>query len=65
MRAEIEIKSAGMKALVGALGEVEAERFVTLVQREQFNYTEWRQTNLPELNIGQLHSMAMTQSLTR
>jgi hypothetical protein len=32
-----------MKALVGSLGIVEAERFVTLIQREPFDYTEWRQ----------------------
>jgi len=32
-----------MKILTQHLGIVEAERFVTLIQREPFDYTEWRQ----------------------
>ncbi|MCL2349645.1 MAG: hypothetical protein FWC50_15450 [Planctomycetaceae bacterium] len=33
-----------MKALAQLLGIVEAERFVALIQREPFDYTEWRQS---------------------
>ena len=58
MKAEIEVKTQGMRALVHALGEVEAERFVSLVQREQFDYTVWRQTNLPDMPVQQLHALA-------
>jgi hypothetical protein len=32
-----------MKVLAESLGIVEAERFVMLIQREPFDYTEWRQ----------------------
>jgi ferric-dicitrate binding protein FerR (iron transport regulator) len=32
-----------MKALAEQLGIVEAERFVALIQREPFDYTQWRQ----------------------
>jgi hypothetical protein len=43
MRTDTILRCDGMKALVECLGIVEAERFVMLIQREPFNYTEWRQ----------------------
>ena len=58
MKAEIDVKTQGMRALIQALGEVEAERFVSLVQREQFDYTVWRQNALPDLSVQQLHDLA-------
>ena len=36
------IKVQGMKVLAESLGLVEAERFVTLLRREPFDYTEWQ-----------------------
>ena len=36
--------SCGFEILTRYLGLVEAERFITLVQREKFDYTQWRQT---------------------
>jgi len=32
-----------MRILAQHLGIVEAERFVAIIQREPFDYTEWRQ----------------------
>ena len=43
MRTDTILRCDGMKALVECLGIVEAERFVMLIQREPFDYTEWRQ----------------------
>ena len=43
MRTDTVLRCDGMKVLAHALGIVEAERFVTLIQREPFDYTEWRQ----------------------
>jgi hypothetical protein len=42
MLTDTEIRAAGVRALVAALGEVQAERFVALIQRETFNYTDWQ-----------------------
>ncbi len=64
MKAEIEVKTLGMRALIHALGEVEAERFVSLVQREQFDYTQWRQKHLPDLSVQQLHALAIAHPVT-
>ena len=36
MTTDIEIKTAGVRALVQALGEVDAEKFIALIQREPF-----------------------------
>ena len=38
-----ELKLEGMKALVSALGDVQAERFITLMLRAPFDYTKWQQ----------------------
>jgi hypothetical protein len=36
----------GMKCLNNELGILNAERFVALLLREPFDYTEWRRNNL-------------------
>lgn len=37
-----EILSLGMKCLIDALGAVGAERFVSVLIREKFDYTKWQ-----------------------
>ena len=44
MYASSDIMSVGMKCLSDRLGIVEAEMFIASVKSEDFNYTEWRQT---------------------
>jgi hypothetical protein len=39
---DILLKCTGMELLTQHLGLVEAERFVMLLRREPFDYTEWR-----------------------
>ena len=58
MKAETEIKSAGMRALMAALGAVDAEHFVMLMQRERFDYTAWRKDGLPETTVPEVHEAA-------
>ncbi len=59
MKTETEIRSAGMSALIDALGTVEAERFIASVSRDRFDYTEWRRTGLPSVALEQLSQQAM------
>ena len=40
MKSDTLIKTDGMRILADTLGIVEAERFITLMLREPFNYTE-------------------------
>ena len=58
MKTDAEIRVAGMNALIGTLGLVEAERFLMAVSRERFDYTEWRRHGLPELSLGELCRLA-------
>lgn len=37
-----ELLSKGMSCLIDQIGMVEAERFISIVIREKFDYTEWQ-----------------------
>lgn len=37
---DTEVKQKGLGALIDALGEVDAERFIMLLNREPFDYTQ-------------------------
>ena len=43
---EAVLMKTGMKVLIEHLGDIEAERFVSVLLREPFDYTEWRKDNL-------------------
>jgi len=43
---ESVLMKTGMMILIEKLGYVEAERFVSLLLREPFDYTQWRADNL-------------------
>jgi hypothetical protein len=58
MKTEAEIRMTGMQALIGALGLVEAERFLAVVSRDKFDYTQWRQTGLPPMSLQDLAQQA-------
>lgn len=55
------IQVKGLDALVNELGNVNAERFINLIIKEPFDYTEWRKTNLHNENsIRELSKKAMS-----
>jgi len=58
MKTEAEIRMTGVQALIGALGLVEAERFLAAVSRDKFDYTEWRRTGLPDMSIDEIAEAA-------
>jgi hypothetical protein len=43
---ESVLMKTGMMILIEKLGYVEAERFVSVLLREPFDYTQWRADNL-------------------
>ena len=54
------LKSTAMDILVKNLGIVEAERFIMLILKEPFDYTEWRKDNLPgDIPVDALNCQAM------
>jgi len=56
---DTEVKQKGLGALLEALGEVDAERFITLLNRDPFDYTTWQKDLFNDLDINQLSSKAM------
>lgn len=58
MTTETELRLQGMRALIDALGLVEAERFLAAINREKFDYTEWRKHGLPDLSIDEIAARA-------
>ena len=59
MITDTEIKLKGGQILAEYLGDVEAERFIALIQRELFNYTKWRQGLDEDLAIKDISQKAM------
>ncbi|PTQ90509.1 hypothetical protein [Agitococcus lubricus] len=59
MITDTEIKLKGVEALIIALGEVQAERFISLILREPFDYTIWQQKLWLNQSVESISSMAM------
>jgi hypothetical protein len=59
MSTDTEIRVRGLRALVEALGTVEAERFITLVLREPFDYTKWQRQLWAEKSVDEISQAAM------
>ncbi len=59
MKTDTEIRLEGFKVLSGALGEIEAEKFIALIKREPFDYTKWRKKLWPERSIEDISKAAM------
>jgi len=56
---DTEIKQRGLGALMQALGEVDAERFITLLNRDPFDYTIWQRNLFENMDVKQISSEAM------
>jgi hypothetical protein len=46
MTNSVVLLDRGMRCLTNELGILDTERFVALLSRESFDYTEWRKNNL-------------------
>jgi hypothetical protein len=56
---DTEVKVKGVEALMSALGEVNAEKFISLIMREPFDYTEWQRTLWQDKSVEEISKMAM------
>jgi len=59
MKTDSEIKLEGYKALVKTLGKVYAEKFISLIQQDTFDYTIWQRELLIDKDIEGLSKNAM------
>ena len=59
MITDAEIRSKGAEILSQHLGDVEMERFIALIQRQPFDYTQWRQDMDKDCSIEEISRRAM------
>ena len=59
MITDTEIRTKGVQILAQHLGNIEMERFIALIQREPFDYTQWRQELEEEDSIEAISEKAM------
>ncbi|HDQ73778.1 MAG TPA: hypothetical protein ENN19_17030 [Chloroflexi bacterium] len=64
MITDTEIKIKGIETLIETLGELNAERFITLLLREPFDYTKWQRALWSDKSIEEVSQMAMQHRLT-
>jgi hypothetical protein len=58
MITDTEIKVKGLRVLIESLGELEAERFISLIMREPFDYTKWQRSLLTDKTVREISSSA-------
>ena len=59
MRSDTIIKQEGYETIFKTLGIVEAERFIAIIRREKFDYTEWRKDLFQNISVEELSKKAM------
>jgi hypothetical protein len=60
MKTDTEIRIEGTEALIRTIGELAAERYIALIQRESsFDYTKWQKKLWSEKTIEQISGEAM------
>jgi hypothetical protein len=59
MMTDTEIRLKGLEILAKHLGDIEAERFIALIQSEPFDYTKWRQGLDEDLTVEEISKKAM------
>ena len=59
MLTDTEIKRKGFRILVEKLGDVDAEKFISLIIKEPFDYTQWQSTLWSDQTVDQVSDKAM------
>jgi hypothetical protein len=61
MKTDTVIRLEAMDALLAALGSVDAERFICMIKRDTFDYTEWRRDLWKDKTIDEIYDEAAAQ----
>lgn len=56
---EAVLQQSAMQCLVKNFGTVDAERFISIIIREKFDYTEWQKDLFVEMSVEELSKLAM------
>ncbi len=57
-----ELLKSGMKCLTDNLGIINAERFISLIIKEQFDYTKWQKTYFDNIEPKQFDEALLQYS---
>ena len=63
MKTDTIIRNEGTQVLMDNLGLVEAERFIMLIQKETFDYTQWQDNLFEEMSIDEISKKAQEYRL--
>ena len=55
------IRRRGMEVLLKNLGMVEAERFILLIRKEPFDYTQWQKELFDDMSVEAISAAAAAQ----
>jgi len=47
-----------MEILIKTLGMIDTERFISMIKRDAFDYTEWQQKLWNDKSIEEIHTLA-------
>ena len=61
MHKDMTLRDEGMRVLINNLGQVKAERFISLIIRDPFDYTEWQRNLFNNTSVKELSSLAMKE----
>jgi hypothetical protein len=59
MITEVELRIKGVNVLSDSLGLVDAERFLSIMHKESFDYTQWQKDLFSDLSVDELSTKAM------
>ena len=65
MRTDSALRYEAMDTLTRTLGMVDAERFISMVKRDTFDYTEWRRDLWNDMTIEEIYTEAAKYSETQ
>jgi hypothetical protein len=65
MRTDNVLRLEAMNALIATLGEIDAERFISMVKRDTFDYTEWQRDLWKGKTIAEIHALATEHEKSR
>ena len=58
------LRYEAMELLMQTFGLVDAERFICMVKRDSFDYTEWRRDQWNDMSIDEIHEAAAEYART-
>ena len=60
MRTDSVLRYEAMDILLRAFGMVDTERFITMIKRDNFDYTEWRRGLWNNMTIDEVYAEAVS-----